>query len=122
MTTEKRTLNITEIKEYLPHRYPLLLVDRVLDVEADWQPAASSFMETRAAFDLVDSPLPLNTTQARVRVATVDGVFSSSMTATLQLPAVLPAGAPCDVGEAFAQCPTSQVCVDAMPFAQCTAE
>ena len=33
MTTEKRTLNITEIKEYLPHRYPLLLVDRVLDVE-----------------------------------------------------------------------------------------
>ena len=33
MTTEKRSLNITEIKEYLPHRYPLLLVDRVLDVE-----------------------------------------------------------------------------------------
>jgi 3-hydroxyacyl-[acyl-carrier-protein] dehydratase len=32
-TTAKRTLGITEIKEYLPHRYPLLLVDRVLDVE-----------------------------------------------------------------------------------------
>jgi len=31
--TAKRTLGITEIKEYLPHRYPLLLVDRVLDVE-----------------------------------------------------------------------------------------
>ncbi|MDB5746706.1 MAG: fabZ, partial [Massilia sp.] len=29
----KRTLGINEIKEYLPHRYPLLLVDRVLDVE-----------------------------------------------------------------------------------------
>src|SRR3954469_4378235 len=32
--TEKRTLGITEIKEYLPHRYPLLLVDRVLDWES----------------------------------------------------------------------------------------
>ena len=31
--TAKRTLGINEIKEYLPHRYPLLLVDRVLDVE-----------------------------------------------------------------------------------------
>jgi 3-hydroxyacyl-[acyl-carrier-protein] dehydratase len=32
-TQAKRTLGINEIKEYLPHRYPLLLVDRVLDVE-----------------------------------------------------------------------------------------
>ena len=32
-TTESKILNITQIKEYLPHRYPLLLVDRVLDVE-----------------------------------------------------------------------------------------
>jgi 3-hydroxyacyl-[acyl-carrier-protein] dehydratase len=32
-TPEKRSLGINEIKEYLPHRYPLLLVDRVLDVE-----------------------------------------------------------------------------------------
>ena len=32
-TPEKRTMGINEIKEYLPHRYPLLLVDRVLDVE-----------------------------------------------------------------------------------------
>ena len=30
---EIKTLDITQIKEYLPHRYPLLLVDRVLDVE-----------------------------------------------------------------------------------------
>lgn len=29
-----KTLDITQIKEYLPHRYPLLLVDRVLDWEA----------------------------------------------------------------------------------------
>lgn len=29
----KKTLNINEIKEYLPHRYPMLLVDRVLDWE-----------------------------------------------------------------------------------------
>jgi len=40
MTTEavntaaaNKTLGINEIKEYLPHRYPLLLVDRVLDYE-----------------------------------------------------------------------------------------
>ena len=39
MTTEAQTMNevktldINAIKEYLPHRYPLLLVDRVLDVE-----------------------------------------------------------------------------------------
>ncbi len=29
------TLDINQIKEYLPHRYPLLLVDRVLDWEKD---------------------------------------------------------------------------------------
>ena len=40
MTTESnnsaatnKTLGINEIKEYLPHRYPLLLVDRVVDYE-----------------------------------------------------------------------------------------
>ena len=32
-TTAAKTLGINEIKEYLPHRYPLLLVDRVLDYE-----------------------------------------------------------------------------------------
>ena len=32
-TPELTTLDINQIKEYLPHRYPLLLVDRVLDVE-----------------------------------------------------------------------------------------
>ena len=35
MTTEKKTLDILAIKSLLPHRYPLLLVDRVLDWEAD---------------------------------------------------------------------------------------
>ena len=32
-TAENKTLNITQIKEYMPHRYPLLLVDRVVDYE-----------------------------------------------------------------------------------------
>jgi len=30
-----KTMDICEIKSYLPHRYPLLLVDRVLDWEAN---------------------------------------------------------------------------------------
>jgi 3-hydroxyacyl-[acyl-carrier-protein] dehydratase len=29
-----KTLDITQIKQYLPHRYPMLLVDRVLDWES----------------------------------------------------------------------------------------
>ena len=29
-----KSLDINQIKEYLPHRYPLLLVDRVLDWES----------------------------------------------------------------------------------------
>ncbi|WP_413477611.1 3-hydroxyacyl-ACP dehydratase FabZ [Vibrio hibernica] len=33
MTTEKKTLNITEIRALLPHRYPFLLIDRVTDYE-----------------------------------------------------------------------------------------
>ncbi|WP_256079342.1 3-hydroxyacyl-ACP dehydratase FabZ [Massilia sp. YIM B04103] len=33
MTTENKTLGICEIKELLQHRYPLLLVDRVLNWE-----------------------------------------------------------------------------------------
>lgn len=28
-------LNITEILEYLPHRYPMLLVDRILELEGE---------------------------------------------------------------------------------------
>ncbi len=35
MTT--KSLDINQIKEYLPHRYPMLLVDRVLDWEAGKQ-------------------------------------------------------------------------------------
>ncbi|WP_413110918.1 3-hydroxyacyl-ACP dehydratase FabZ [Thaumasiovibrio sp. DFM-14] len=31
MTSEKKTLTIKEIKELLPHRYPFLLLDRVID-------------------------------------------------------------------------------------------
>jgi 3-hydroxyacyl-[acyl-carrier-protein] dehydratase len=33
-TTEKKSLDILQIKRLLPHRYPLLLVDRVLDWES----------------------------------------------------------------------------------------
>ncbi len=33
ITTENKTLDILQIKKLLPHRYPLLLVDRVLDYE-----------------------------------------------------------------------------------------
>jgi len=29
-----KTLDVTEIRKYLPHRYPMLLVDRVLDWES----------------------------------------------------------------------------------------
>ena len=29
-----KSLDVNQIKQYLPHRYPLLLVDRVLDWEA----------------------------------------------------------------------------------------
>lgn len=32
-TTENKILDINQIKSYLPHRYPLLLVDRVVDYE-----------------------------------------------------------------------------------------
>ena len=35
MTTEKKTMNITEIQELLPHRYPFLLIDRVTDFEEE---------------------------------------------------------------------------------------
>lgn len=33
MSRENKTLNITEIQELLPHRYPFLLIDRVTDYE-----------------------------------------------------------------------------------------
>ncbi|WP_200853269.1 3-hydroxyacyl-ACP dehydratase FabZ, partial [Klebsiella pneumoniae] len=32
-TTDKKTMNITEIQSLLPHRYPFLLIDRVTDYE-----------------------------------------------------------------------------------------
>src|SRR5579884_1305809 len=31
--TEKKTLDITEIQAILPHRYPFLLIDRVIEIE-----------------------------------------------------------------------------------------
>ena len=33
MTSENKTLNITEIQELLPHRYPFLMIDRVTHYE-----------------------------------------------------------------------------------------
>jgi len=33
MSSEKRTLSVTEIQSIIPHRYPFLLVDRILEVE-----------------------------------------------------------------------------------------
>ena len=33
LTTEKKTMDITEIRSLLPHRYPFLLIDRVTDYE-----------------------------------------------------------------------------------------
>ncbi|MEI8594890.1 MULTISPECIES: 3-hydroxyacyl-ACP dehydratase FabZ [Photobacterium] len=33
MTSENKTLNITEIQALLPHRYPFLMVDRVVNFE-----------------------------------------------------------------------------------------
>ncbi|MDO6544832.1 3-hydroxyacyl-ACP dehydratase FabZ [Photobacterium sanguinicancri] len=33
MTCENKTLNITEIQELLPHRYPFLMIDRVTDYD-----------------------------------------------------------------------------------------
>ncbi|MDX1304047.1 3-hydroxyacyl-ACP dehydratase FabZ [Photobacterium sp.] len=33
MTSENKTLNITEIQELLPHRYPFLMIDRVTDYD-----------------------------------------------------------------------------------------
>ena len=33
--SKKSVMEIAEIKEYLPHRYPFLLVDRVLELEPD---------------------------------------------------------------------------------------
>ena len=34
MTIKSKTLDINQIKQYLPHRYPMLLVDRVLTWES----------------------------------------------------------------------------------------
>ena len=33
LTTDKKTMNITEIRGLLPHRYPFLMIDRVVDFE-----------------------------------------------------------------------------------------
>lgn len=35
MTTEDQIMDVSAIQQYLPHRYPFLLVDRVIEFEAD---------------------------------------------------------------------------------------
>ncbi|GAL23693.1 3-hydroxyacyl-[acyl-carrier-protein] dehydratase [Vibrio variabilis] len=35
MSTDTKTMNITEIQELLPHRYPFLLIDRVTDYQEE---------------------------------------------------------------------------------------
>ncbi|TGC65849.1 hydroxymyristoyl-ACP dehydratase, partial [Salmonella enterica subsp. enterica serovar Infantis] len=49
MTTNTHTLQIEEILELLPHRFPFLLVDRVLDFEA------VSYTHIRAALTIANS-------------------------------------------------------------------
>lgn len=35
MITESKMMDITEIQELLPHRYPFLMIDRVLDFQEE---------------------------------------------------------------------------------------
>ncbi len=35
MTTENKTMDISEIRELLPHRYPFLMIDRVIDFKEE---------------------------------------------------------------------------------------
>ena len=35
MKTQNKTIDVNEILRYLPHRYPFLLIDRVLELEPD---------------------------------------------------------------------------------------
>ncbi len=52
MTTDTHTLHIEEILELLPHRYPFLLVDRVLDFfeEGRFLRAVKKCFRKRAVF------------------------------------------------------------------------
>ncbi len=34
-STQKKSLNVLEIKKLLPHRYPMLMIDKVIDIEGD---------------------------------------------------------------------------------------
>ena len=52
MTTNTHTLQIEEILELLPHRFPFLLVDRVLDFEEFTPVAGYSFL----VFNLLCAP------------------------------------------------------------------
>ena len=45
MTTNTHTLQIEEILELLPHRFPFLLVDRVLDFEEGRFPVSYTHLD-----------------------------------------------------------------------------
>lgn len=44
------SLSITEIREILPHRYPMLMVDQVLDYSEDWLLAAKAVTVNEPVF------------------------------------------------------------------------
>lgn len=47
---ERKSLNINEIKEILPHRYPFLLIDKIVDYEADKSIAGIKNVTTNEEF------------------------------------------------------------------------
>lgn len=50
-------MEVTEIKEYLPHRYPFLLVDRVIEFEADTRIVAIKNVTVNEPFFLGHFPV-----------------------------------------------------------------
>ncbi len=44
------SLNVNEIREILPHRYPMLMVDRVLDYSDDWLLAVKAISVNEPVF------------------------------------------------------------------------
>ena len=44
------SLSVTEIRELLPHRYPMLMIDRVLDYSDDWLVAIKAVTSNEPVF------------------------------------------------------------------------
>ncbi|ERI53182.1 hypothetical protein N878_16415 [Pseudomonas sp. EGD-AK9] len=85
-------MDINEIREYLPHRYPFLLVDRVVDLDVEGKcirfllPCATP--ERRAQLEQMlasrDLPLTLLDGRSHEALAACDAVLIASGTATLE--------------------------------------